>query len=266
MFVVWGNGSVPESSGDNERHVRPETWPNGSPMWATAPGSRIQLRMPPVPSYLRVLASRADSPEPVTSSGIPSVAQLRELGENSVAAPAQTVRPEQPLAAQVAARRLLANQRNLTVEYNRLAAAGVRYADDVYPAPDTFDPHRDDVSDNDSSESSTRFYDEGTITQEGDHSSDVVTDSTVEVNLDAEFYKQECDRLAALVANQNEALLKQEENLKRLELTGANNSTALAAQLTLNERMSDNSKAMQQLIDALQVASEVDRQVRCAQR
>ena len=131
LFAVRGNESIPEPSSDVERHVRPETWPNGSPMWATAPGSRIQLRMPPVPSYLRVLASRADSPEPVTSSGTPSVAQLRELWENSAAAPAQTTRPEQPLAAQVAARRLLANPRSLTVEYNRLAAAGIRYADDV---------------------------------------------------------------------------------------------------------------------------------------
>ena len=59
--------------------ARPETWPNGNPMWATDPSSPIQLRMPPVPDPYRVIASFADSPEEmsdVPSSDVPSVAQL----------------------------------------------------------------------------------------------------------------------------------------------------------------------------------------------
>ena len=163
---------------------------NGSPMWATAPGSRNQLRMPPNPSYLRVLASRADSPEPVVSTGVPSVAQLREIWENAAAMPAQTTRPLQLLTAQEAARRLITNEQNLTIEHNRLSAAGLRYADDEYPVPVNPDNRRDIISDDESSESSTRFYND-TITQEGDQSSDVVTDSAAEINLDADFYKQE---------------------------------------------------------------------------
>ena len=55
----------------------PETWPNGNPMWATDPTSRIQLRMLPIPDQNRVFASLAVSPEVLTDA--PSVAQLRAL-------------------------------------------------------------------------------------------------------------------------------------------------------------------------------------------
>ena len=78
---------------DNEAEdavsVRPETWPNGNPRWATDPSSPIQLRMPPVPDPYRVIASLADSPEEtsdVPSSDVPSVARLRALWENQFGA------------------------------------------------------------------------------------------------------------------------------------------------------------------------------------
>ena len=59
--------------------TRLETWPNGSPMWATDPTSPIQLRMPPIPDRNRMFASLADSPGVMTD--VPSVAQLRALWE-----------------------------------------------------------------------------------------------------------------------------------------------------------------------------------------
>ena len=168
--------------------------------------------------------------------------------------PANATRPVQLLTAQEAARRLVDNERNLAIEYNRLSAAGLRYVDDVYPIPVNSEERREIASDDESSESSTRFYNE-TVTQEGDQSSDVVTDSTAEINLDAEFYRQECDRLAALLASQNETLSKQEETLKRLEEIGTRDSNAVGRQCALNEHVSDQSKAMQSLIDELQIAN-----------
>ena len=45
-LAVQGDVISHDATNDGRRHIRPETWPNGSPMWATAPGSRIQLRMP----------------------------------------------------------------------------------------------------------------------------------------------------------------------------------------------------------------------------
>ena len=64
--------------------ARPESWPNGNPMWAIHPSSRIQLRMPPIPDPNRVFASLADSPGEMPDA--PSVAQLRALWENHFAA------------------------------------------------------------------------------------------------------------------------------------------------------------------------------------
>ena len=74
----------PLSESDDEEEAaiptRLETWPNGSPMWATAPGNRIQLRMLPILDRNRAFASHAGSPGEMPDA--PSVAQLRVLWEN----------------------------------------------------------------------------------------------------------------------------------------------------------------------------------------
>ena len=86
------------SESDDEEEAafptRPETWPNGRPMWATAPGGGIQLRMPPIPDRNRVFASNADSPEEVPD--VPSVAQLTALWEKQFPGTARVENGVQP--------------------------------------------------------------------------------------------------------------------------------------------------------------------------
>ena len=83
-FAYIQSDALPDYGAEGAAPARPETWPNGNPMWATDPTSPIQLRMPPVPDPNRVFASLADSPEEM--SDVPSVAQLRALWENQLAA------------------------------------------------------------------------------------------------------------------------------------------------------------------------------------
>ena len=83
-FAYIQSGTLPDDGAEAAVPARPESWPNGNPMWATDPTSPIQLRMPPVPDPNRVFASLADSPEEMPD--VPSVAQLRALWENQLAA------------------------------------------------------------------------------------------------------------------------------------------------------------------------------------
>ena len=83
-FAYVQSDTLPDYEAEEAVPARPESWPNGNPMWATDPTSPIQFRMPPVPDPNRVFASLADSPEEMPDA--PSVAELGALWENQFAA------------------------------------------------------------------------------------------------------------------------------------------------------------------------------------
>ena len=60
----------------------------------------------------------------------------------------------------------------------------------------------------------TQHYADDVLTHDDDRSSSHVTESTVEANLDAEFYKQEGDRLIEIINVQCDAVAKGELEAK----------------------------------------------------
>ena len=180
--------------------ARPESWPNGNPMWATDPTSGIQLRMPPVPDRNRVFASLADSPEEMPD--VPSVAQLRALW-----APSENNTLFSPSVRQG--------------DYVARPVSVTHHVDDVVPLPRARPPFVDrseEESDSDpgSSESPIQYYADEVLSHDDDRSSSHVTDSTVEVNFDDEFYKQEGDRLMEIIGVQCDAVAESKSEAKAL--------------------------------------------------
>ena len=165
-------------------------------MWAAAPGSRIQLRMPLIPGKNRVFASHADSPEEMPD--VPPVAQLRALWENQF--PGIELSENNVLFSPTAMRDM----------YGTRPEHMMRYVDDDPPLRDERPPFvdsNDDESNGDpgTSESPTQYYADETLTHvDDDRSSSHATDPASEINLDADFYRQECERPAELVDGQRE--------------------------------------------------------------
>ena len=99
-----------------------------------------------------------------------------------------------------------------------------RYVDDVAPFPRArtrppFVDSSEEESDGESrslSGSSTQHYADDVLTHDDDRSSSRVTESTVEANLDAEFYKKEGDRLIEIINVQCDAVAKSESEAKAL--------------------------------------------------
>ena len=97
-------------------------------MWATDPTSPIQLRMPPVPDPYRVFASLADSPEEMPD--VPSVAQLRALWENQLAA---TTSPSESVGNTVYYNQHLFSSNFRSGNQDERPADVTHYVDDVAP-------------------------------------------------------------------------------------------------------------------------------------
>ena len=182
--------------------ARPKTWPNGNPMWATDPTSPIQFRMLPVPDPNRVFASLADSPEEMPD--VPSVAQLRALWENQVAA---TTSPSESEGSTVYYNQHLFSSSVRSGNQDDRLVDVTHYVDDVAPFPRarTRPPFVDSSEEESDGEprslsgSSTQYYADDVLTHDDGRSSSHVTESTVEANVDAEFYKQEGDRLMEII-------------------------------------------------------------------
>ena len=54
-FAYIQSDTSPDYEAEEAAPARPESWPNGNPMWATDPASPIQLRMFPVPAQTRTV-------------------------------------------------------------------------------------------------------------------------------------------------------------------------------------------------------------------
>ena len=93
------------------------------------------------------------------------------------------------------------------------------YVDDVAPLPRARPPFVDSIeeesdSDPGSSESAAQYYADEVLTHVDDRSSSHVTESTVEVNFDAEFYKQEGGRLMGEIDVQRDAVAESKSEAK----------------------------------------------------
>ena len=222
-FAYIESDILPDYEAVNEAEeavpARPESWPNGNPMWATDPTSPIQLRMPPVPDPNRVFASLADSPEEMPD--VPSVAQLRALWETQVAA---TTSPSESEGSTVYYNQHLFSSSVRSGNQGARPVNVTHYVGDVAPFPRarTRPPFVDSSEEESDSEpaspsgSSTQHYADDVLTHDDDRSSSHVTESTVEANLDAEFYKQEGDRLMEIINVQCDAVAKSESEAKAL--------------------------------------------------
>ena len=197
-FACVQSDTLPGYEAEEAVPARLETWPNGNPMWATDPTSPIQLRMPPVPDPNRVFASFADSPEEMPD--VPSVAQLRALWENQLAA---TTSPSESEGNAAHYNQHLFSSSVRSGNQDDRPVDVTHYVDDVAPFPRarTRPPFAGSSEEESGSEprslsgSSTQHYADDVLTHDDDRSSSHVTESTVEANLDAEFYEQEGDRL-----------------------------------------------------------------------
>ena len=118
------------------------------------------------------------------------------------------------------------------------------YVDDVAPFPSArtrppFVDSSEEESDSDpgSSESATQYYAGEVLTHEDDRSSSHITESTVEVNFDAEFYKQEGDRLMEIIDVQCDAVAEGKSEAKAL-------ADVVSAQKANIEEMTELNKAL----------------------
>ena len=176
-------------------------------------------RMPPVLDPYRVFASLADSPE--ETSDVPSVAQRRALWENQFAA---TTSPSESVGNTVYYNRHLFPSNVRTGNQDERPADVTHYVDDVAPFPRarTRPPFVDSSEEESDGEprslsgSSTQHYADDVLTHDDGRSSSHVTESTVEANLDAEFYKQGGDRLIEIINVQCDAVAKSESEAKAL--------------------------------------------------
>ena len=239
-FAYIQSDTLSDHVAEEAAPARSETWPNGNPMWATDPSSPIQLRMPPVPDPYRVLASLADSPEEVPD--VPSVAQLRALWENQFAA---TTSPFESVGNRVYYNQHSFSSKVRSGNQDERSADVTHYVDDVAPFPRArtrppFVDNSEEESDGEPrslSGSSTQHYADDVLTHDDDRSSSHVTESTVEANLDAEFYKQEGDRLIEIINVQRDAVAKSESEAKAL-------AGVVNAQRANIEEMTDMNKAI----------------------
>ena len=194
-------------------------------MWATAPGGGIQLSMLPIPDRNRVFACNAGSLEEMPD--VPSVAQLRALWENQF-----------PGIGRVNVMRYVDDDPPLLNEHPIFVGSFGSRENESYSDPGT-------------SESPTQYYADEILTHaDDDRSSSHVADTTVETNLEADYYRQECERLAELVDGQSEiasasksqleeptALVNaQKSDLDRLKTTNEFNATLLESHQSQNER------------------------------
>ena len=218
-FAYVQSDELSDHEAEEAAPARPETWPNGDSMWTTDPTSPIQLRMPPVPDPYRVIASLADSPEEM--SDVPSVARLRALRENQLAA---TNSPSESVGNTVYYNQHLFSSSVRSGNQDERPVDVTHYADDVAPFPRArtrppFVDSSEEESDGESrslSGSSTQHYADDVLTHDDDRSSSHVTESTVEANLDAEFYKQEGGRLIEIINIQCDAVAKSKSEAKAL--------------------------------------------------
>ena len=126
-----------------------------------------------------------------------------------------------------------------------VTAGAMHYADDVAPFPRarTRPPFIDSSEEESDSEprspsgSSTQHYADDVLTHDDDRSSSHVIESTVEANLDAEFYKQEGDRLIEIINVQCDAVAKGELEAKAL-------TEVINAQKADIEKMNATNKAI----------------------
>ena len=123
-----------------------------------------------------------------------------------------------------------------------------RYVDDVPPRRDERVPYSsDDESDSDpgTSESATQYYAGEALTHDGDQSSSNATESTAEINLDTDFYKQECERLVGLIGGQNEVAATNKFELDEL-------TASVCVQKTAIDRFESSSRLNAALLESHQ--------------
>ena len=189
---------------------------------------------------------------------VPSVAQLRALWENQLAA---TTSPSESEGNTVHCNQHLFSSSVRSGNQDDRPVHVTHYVDDVAPFPRarTRPPFAGSSEEESGSEprslsgSSTQHYADDVLTHDDDRSSSHVTESTVEANLDAELYKQEGDRPMEIISVQYDAVAKSESEAKALadvvnaqrvnieEMTGLNKAIAEShkAQIEQRERQAE---------------------------